>query len=308
MPLRAFIAALFFCAACGQVVAADVIGYSEAFDTLYRVDLTTQTATEIGRATPQGVARLANVEGLTFSPAGKLYAVSDAGSVKTLLSIDMGSGLATAIKTLNLGTVSQLDLGMAFTCDGRLWLSAVTGQLWQVDATTGQLNLIGNMGATITGLAAKGNQLYGAGSQGSNQLFSIDTSTAKATSIGAYTSSTYITAASPGFDTSGQLWVLLDYVPPPVDSSPAAQWSDLGTIATSSGSLTNLGPVTAQGQSAANLAYIGLRGLAIPDAVCAAAAANVATTPALSGRALVGLILLLMWIAGTVLRWRRPMA
>lgn len=307
MPLRAFIAALFLCAACGQAVAADVIGYSEAFDTLYRVNLTTQTATQIGRATPVGISRLANVEGLTFSPAGKLYAVSDAGSVKTLLGIDLATGLATSINTLNLGSNSQLDLGMAFTCDGRLWLSAITGQLWRVDPTTGQINLIGNMGATITGLAAKGNQLYGAGSQGDNQLYSIDTDTAKATSIGAYASSTYITAASPGFDTSGQLWVLLDYVPPPVDSSQTTRWSDLGKIAASSGVLTNLGPVTAQGQSAADLAFVGLRGLAIPNAVCAASA-SVASTPALSTRSLGGLILLLLLVAGTRLRQRRPTA
>ena len=192
MPLRAFIAALFLCAACGQAVAADVVGYSEAFDTLYRVNLTMQTATEIGRATPSGIARLANVEGLTFSPSGKLYAVSDAGSVKTLLSIDQATGLATVIGTLNLGTSNQLDLGMAYTCDGRLWLSARTGQLWQVDPVTAGITLIGNMlnggkTVTITGLTARGNQLYGAGSQGDNQFYTIVTSTAKATLVGTAT-------------------------------------------------------------------------------------------------------------------------
>ncbi len=307
MPLRALIAALFLCAACGQAVAADVIGYSEAFDTLYRVDLTTQTATEIGRATPPGVSRLANVEGLTFSPAGKLYAVSDAGSAKTLLTIDQGTGLATAIGTLNLGSSAQLDLGMAFTCDGHLWLSAVTGQLWQVDPATAQTNLIGNMGTTITGLAAQGNQLYGTGSQGDNNFYRINTATAVATLIGAYASSSFITAASPGFDANDQVWVLLDYVPPPTETSPAAKWSDLGNIASTSGTLTNLGPVTAQGPSITNLEYIGLRGLAIPSAVCIAQA-DVPSTPTLSARALLALVLLLMLVAGTRLRRCRPIA
>ncbi|HET8941783.1 MAG TPA: hypothetical protein VFN13_07340 [Rudaea sp.] len=310
MSLRAIIAALFLCAACGQAVAADVIGYSEAFDTLYRVNLATQTATEIGRATPPGIPRLALVEGLTFDPTGKLYAVSDAGAVKTLLSINEGTGLATVIGVLDLGTSDKLDLGMAFTCDGRLWLSAVSGQLWQVNPATAQITLIGTMssdgkGVSITGLAARGNQLYGAGSQGDNHFYLIDTGTAKASLVGAYASSAYITAASPGFDTNGQLWVLLDYVPPAPGESSTALWSDLGQIAPNSGQLTNLGPVTAQGESVANLAHIGLRGLAIPSSVCAIQA-DVAPTPTLSRQALAILSLLFALLAGTVLRKCRP--
>src|SRR3984885_9815986 len=122
MPLRALFAALVFAVACGQAIAADVIGYSEAFDTLYRVDLTTQTAVEVGRATIIGLPRLANIEGLTVSPAGTLYAISDTDTVKTLLQISSTTGLATGLGTLTFtgGNGSgQLRLALAVTCGGR---------------------------------------------------------------------------------------------------------------------------------------------------------------------------------------------
>ena len=215
MPLRTVFIALVLFVCCGGAAAADLVAYSEAFDTLYRVDLSTQQATEIGRATPLNVARIANIEGLTFSPGGKMYAASDASSVKQLLRIDPTTGLATEIGSLNLGTTSQLDLGMAFTCDGRLWLSAAsTQQLWQVDPNTAAVTLIGNLGAKITGLAARGNTLFGTASQGDNNLYRIDLGNASATLVGAYGTSNDITVASPAFDASGQLRSVLDYVPP----------------------------------------------------------------------------------------------
>ena len=171
MPLRALLAALVFAVACGQAIAADVIGYSEAFDTLYRVDLTTQTAVEVGRATPIGSPRIANIEGLAVSPTGIFYAVSDADSVKTLLQISSTTGLATnpGAVTFTGGNVSGLlDLSLAFTCDGRMWMASGTGSFWQVDPATATATFIADLGVKITGLAAHGNVLYGAGSQGNN--------------------------------------------------------------------------------------------------------------------------------------------
>jgi len=228
MPLRGFIAALVLGVFGADTAAADIIGYGEAYDTLYSVDLTTRQATEIGRATPvESAFRYATIEGLTFSPSGVLYAVSDAGAVKTLLTIDRNSGLATAIGTLNLGTDQQLDLGLAFTCDGALWMSAHTGDLWRVDPQQATATLVGNLGVTVTGLAARGTMLFAAGSQGNNNLYRVDPTGPHATLIGSYGSNSYITAASPGFDGSGQLWAVLDYVPPQSDSDPVAEWSDL---------------------------------------------------------------------------------
>jgi hypothetical protein len=232
-----------------------------------------------------------------------LYAVSDAGAVKTLLTIDRSSGLATAVGTLALGNDQQLDLALAFTCEGQLWMSSGAGDFWSVDPLSATATPLGNLGVTVTGLAGRGTKLYAAGSQGNNNLYLIDRVHAAASLIGSYGSSNYITTMSPGFDATGKLWAVLDYVPPP--SGPSPDWSDLGQLHVSSGTLTNLAAITpAQAKWAGDLQQVGLKGLAVPAAVCAAAA-TVSSTPALSWRALLLLIGLFMLAGGTVLRSRR---
>lgn len=300
MLLRASIAALVL--AVAGTARADVLGYSEAFDTLYRVNLTTHTAQEIGPATPAGVTRYPILDGLTFSPDGKLYAVADGGT-KILLQISTGTGLATPIGALNLGTTQRLDLGLAFTADGKLWMSSGPGSFWQVDPNNASVRLVGNVGLKLTGLTSRGNALYGAGGQGNNNLYQIDQTTAKATLIGPYGPSVnYVSAASPAFDATGQLWVVLDYVPPQ-SGSTTPDWSDLAR-SDASGTLTNVGAITpANSQSTNDLQQIGLRGLAI----VAPAAATVDSTPALSINAMLSLAALLALIAGTRLRRRHPM-
>jgi hypothetical protein len=138
-------------------------------------------------------------------------------------------------------------------------------------------------------------------------LYQINPTTAKATAIGVYGAGAgYITTASPGFDASGHLWAILDYVPPP-SGDTVAQWSDLAMIDTGSGTLTDQGPILASGQSLPDLQYIGLKGLAIAPVTCGTASRpGVDSTPTLSWRAMAALIVLLMLFAGTVLRSRRP--
>ena len=308
MPLRAILIALVLGVFASQARASDLVGYGEAFNVLYAVDLTTNTAVQIGGP---GQITYANIEGLTFSPGGRLFAVSDAGATKTLLTIDQGTGIATAIGTLNLGTNNQLDLALAFTCDGKLWMSASTGQFWNVDPATASVTGLGNLGVKITGMAARGSLLYAAGSQGNNNLYSIDPVGATATPIGNYQSTNYITTISPAFDASGQLWAILDYVPPQQGSSSIPNWSDLAKLSIASGALTVLGnitppaPIDTNSPTYANLYQIGLKGLAIPSGACAAAAAT-ASTPALSTRGIAALIALMLLLGGTRLRRRYP--
>jgi len=305
MPLRAFIAALVLAVVHGQVAAADVIGYSEAFDTLYRVDLTTRSAEEIGRATPPGITRYPTIDGLTYSPTGRLYGVADAHGPKILLQINAANGLANVIGTIDTGSNQSQDLALAFTADGRLWMSTVSGDFWQIDPVSAAATKIGNLGVKITGMTSQGNLLYGAGSQGNNNLYLIDPAKATASLVGAYGSSiSYVTAASPAFDANGQLWVMLDYVPPPDNNVP--EWSDLAT-GTLDGSLQNRGQVTAPPNSTSftDLRYIGLRGFAITAPTGTPPVAT-APTPAISWRGLIALALLLGLAAGTRLRSRRP--
>lgn len=311
MPLRAILVALVLGVFASQARAADVVGYGEAFNVLYSVDLTTKAAVQIGGGiTDQGLI-VGNIEGLTFSPSGTLYAVSDASATKTLLTIDKTTGIAHAIGTLSLGSSNQLDLALTFTCDGKLWMSASTGQFWSVDPATANVALLGNLGVKITGLAARGSLLYGAGSQGNNSLYSIDPVKVTATLVGSYQSANYITTASPGFDASGQMWAILDYVPPQQGNASIADWSDLAKISVASGALTVLGNITPPGSVGTNspayqnLFQIGLKGLAIPAGVCAAAAMT-SSTPALSTRGITALIVLMLLLGGTRLRRRRP--
>lgn len=317
MPLRAFIATLVL-AVSGIPANAGPTGYGEAFDTLYAVELATRNATPIGVAGSWGGASIANVEGLTYSPNGKLYAVSDT-LLKALVTIDPATGLASVIGPLGgsagLGDTGQgafdvLDLGLTFTCDGRLWLSSgYTGSFWQVDPATGATTKIGNLGATITGLTARGNQVFGAGSQDSPNLYSIDLTNGQATSVGPYGQGLDpITTASPGFDTSGRLWSILDNVPP-LPPAQTPQWSTLATIS-SKGALTAVGDITTPTglkypSNVTQLPYVGLKGLAITSPCSVAKTAALDPAPATSPASLLALALLVLFAAGTSRRLQR---
>jgi hypothetical protein len=318
MPLRAVIASLVL-AVTSVAANAETIAYGEAFDTLYAFELSTRNAVPVGRAGTYGGTTLANIEGLTFSPDGQhLYAVSDT-LLKVLMTVDRNTGAASVVGPLGgnagLGDTGQgnfnvLDLGMSFTCDGKLWLSSgATGSLWEVDPATANATKVGNLGVTITGLTARGNELIGAGSHDDPNLYLIDPKTAKATAIGGYGAAvTPITTASPGFEPSGQLWSVLDNVPPlpPLNTQP--QWSSLATISTH-GNLTVVGDImTPSGQkyptNVTELPYVGLKGMAIASP-CSIAAAVRAPAPALSVVGSAILAFLLALLAGTSLRLRR---
>jgi len=317
MPLRALIATLVL-AVSGITAHAATAAYGEAFDTLYAIDLANHQASAIGPAGSWSGASIANVEGLTYSPGGKLYAVSDT-LLKALLTIDPATGGATVVGALGgngglgeagQGTFDVLDLGLAFTCDGRLWLSSgYTGSLWQVDPASGNTTRIGNLGATITGLAARGNELFGAGSQGDPYLYSINTANAQATALGPYGAGIQpITTASIGFDANGRLWSILDNVPPlPPQQIP--EWSTLASVNTN-GAMTSVGDITSASgahgpTNATQLPYVGLKGLAIASPCAAAQGPGIAPAPAFSAPGLFALIALIALGAGTSRRFRR---
>ena len=312
MRLRAVIASLLLAVFCVHANAGTV-AYAEAFDTLYAFDLSNRSATPIGRAGNWGGTPITNVVGLTVAPTGQLFAVSDT-QLKVLMTVDRATGAASVIGPFNgntgLGT-SVLDLGLSFTCDGRLWLSsAANGALWQVDPASAALTPVGNLGVKITGLTARGNKLYGAGSQGTPSLYRIDVGNAQATAIGSYGSGINpITTTSPGFDPGGQLWAVLDDVPPlpPQDTPP--QWSSLGAI-NATGAMTILGDISTPSglkypSNATQLPYIGLKGLAIASP-CAIAPLPVAdSAPTLSTAGALALLLALVGLAGTSPQLRR---
>ena len=245
-------------------VAAEPFGYAVGFSTLYRIDLATGRATAVG----DGIG-YNDVEGLAMAPDGTLFGVADAtagngsGLSDLLIRIDTANGTGTLVAALTglsgLGTspTGNLDYGLAFTCDQRLWLSSdTTSQLWEVNPGTGAPRLVGNTGARISGLAARGADLFGVSVGTTPSLFRIDTTTGASTLVGALDVGGVVDDAGLDFAPDGTLWSVLD--PEPVVFSASR--------------IARIDPVTGQGTvvSTSTISQIGMEGLAIaPVPACA---------------------------------------
>jgi hypothetical protein len=279
---------------------AQTHGYAAGFDTLYRVNLATAQAERIGAITVGGSAvPVTDVEGLALSRDNVLYGVADGTPGGGLYRIDVATAQATLVG--NLGLQGQgappndnLDVGLAFTCDGRLWLSSDTAaKLWEVDPGTGATRLAGALGKKISGLGARADGLYGIGVDGDNGIYRIDTTNGTAALIGPLSSGTQLPDAGLDFAADGTLWAVLDRYPP-------ARTSDLAQI----------DPTTGQESAARTVSGPGLddkelEALAIAPPVCAPTGVVPPSlpVPAVSGASLGTLILgvlLVAWLA-----WRR---
>lgn len=273
--------------------ATAAIAYGEAFDTLFRIDVDARQAAEIGRSGQYRGQTIGNISGLSTTSGGSLYAIS--GSIKTLLRVDTGSGAATVVGSLGLdgqgsGQYDSLDLNMAAGCDDTLWLaSAIANKLWKVDPGSGAATLVGATGRTITGLAVRGDRLYGAGGKGDNTFYRIDPATGGATPIGPFGPAVtrWVNSVSMGFGADGKLWAVFNYVPPQGNTSPP-DWPDLATIDPSSGAVTMLGPI----KGPESLRQIPMRGFTVGPPQCVrAASAEPAPAGSAAMFALMGLAL-----------------
>jgi Repeat of unknown function (DUF6923) len=289
-------------------VRAETTAYGEAFDSLYRINLASHTASLIGPAGSYGGQVIANISGLSYSPDGELYAV--AGGANALIRIDSSDGGATVVGSFGLNGQGDpqrndaLDLAMTFACDGTLYLvSAYAGKLWTVNPSTGATTLVGATGATITGLVAAGDTLLGAGGRGDDRLYRLNTRTGAATAIGSYGSgvTTWVNSVSMSFDDSGRLWAVLNYVPPAPGSTSVPEWSDLARIDPFTGHVTNLGPITGP----ASLEQVGMKGFAVGPPPCGAGLGAPVAAPVGSPGWLAGLAALLVAAAGWT-KHRRP--
>ncbi|HET9485300.1 MAG TPA: hypothetical protein VFO79_15165 [Xanthomonadales bacterium] len=211
--LRPALAAACLTLALGSAAEAATTGYAVGFDTLFRIELTTGKATRIGTFGTYGAsdALIADVEGISFAPDGTLYGVSD--SQKLLVRIDPATAAATPVGLLREGEqliaspTESLDFGLAFTCDGRMWLSSDSrSKLWEVDPRSGQVRFVGETGARISGLAARGNQMLGIGVEGDSGLYRIDLESGRATLMARLVPSASFLDAGLDFDADGQLW------------------------------------------------------------------------------------------------------
>ena len=246
--------------------------YIVAYDDLYSINLASRQATYIGSFGNYGNQPFGTLKGLAFNPNQSLYAISDSLSQKPLVTLNTATGAATFVAPLNVGSGSgqfnSHDFGATFTCTGQLWVSsAATNRLWKVDASRGTTEQIGTgTGATITGLVARGETVYGAGGRGNNNFYKINATTGVAELVGSLgiPNSTWIHSVSMSFDGQGALWAVINYVPPAPGSNTSAEWADLARINRTTGAAMILGPIT----GSERLRYVGVHGLAAASAPC----------------------------------------
>ena len=262
---------------------AEPVGYAAGGDNiLYRLDLGTGQATRIG---PMGFV---DVEGLALSPDGVLYGVADAGTgapgsalTDYLLRIETGTGKATPVGLLGLigqgtGPFFDLDYGLAFTCDGRLWMSSdTTSRLWEVDRFSGATRLVGDLGARISGLAGRGKDLYGVSVAGGESLYRIDVETGHSELLGSLNMPNPVYDAGLDFDAEGRLWATLDYLSPPSGSPPLR--NDVARLDPDTGQRLETRTVIGAGT---NIDTVQMEGLALAaPAACPAPDGNVGDPP-----------------------------
>ncbi len=268
---------------------AQTVGYAAGYDTLYRVNLEGGAATAVGKfgSVPNGAGSvpISDVEGLAFSPAGELYAVSDARDL--LIKVDTATGRATTIGSLGLrgqggNQFDNLDFGLAFTCDGRLWLSSdVSRQLWLVNPATGATTLVGDTGQPISGLASWNGELYGVGVFDRHNVYRIDTATAQATLVGRLGTSFTVYDAGADFDSQGRLWITLDSLAPP-EGLPSVYREELTRVDIANGATLDTRLITGIGSG---INIVQMEGLAIAAPSCGTGGGNaaIAAVPAQSG-------------------------
>jgi hypothetical protein len=132
--------------------AAAQIGYavnSDDDDHLYRIDLATGVATDVGDT------GFSDIEGLAFHPqTGVLYGVQSEtkDSDGLLVTCSLSTGACTSVGELNQLAV---DPGLGFSCAGILYLSTEgdkeSGDLFTVNIATGQATLVGSLGGGVDG-------------------------------------------------------------------------------------------------------------------------------------------------------------
>jgi len=251
-----------------------IVSDSDGTGSLYSINLGT------GAAAALGSTGFDDVEGLAIRPSdGALFAVDD--ETDSLLTCSTVNGACTTVGSLG---ITFDDPGLAFACDGTLYLSTEgdgsPGDLYTVDTGTGAATLVGSLGGSVDGHSiafgppsascASGAFVLN-GNVDQPDLYCVNLATGAATLIG---NLGVLVDGQPAmdFDGSGTLWVVEN------DSGP-----DILTVNTISGAATDVGYDMSGGG--------GFDGMAMRSGYCAAQTA--VSVPLLSSLALAafGLIL-----------------
>lgn len=259
--------------ALSSSAVAEPLGYTAVGvqgDQLAEINLADGSLRVIGTTGGIGATPFADIEGMALDSKGRLFAVSDLA--ETLLRIDLASGAAQAVGPLfglglrgqGAGPFNQLDVGLSFTCDGRLWMSSdAVNKLWEVDLFTGVAIAVGNTGAKISALAGYDNELYGLGVDEDEGLYRIDRETGAATLIGRTGLAYSYYDAGLDFDADGNLWATLDFNPPPSGRTEDFRVSEIVQIDVETGLAGP--PVLVQGASTMEIEALALAPAACVD-------------------------------------------
>ena len=219
------VASLFFgsamAAPVGYIVNSD--GPNADADSLFEVDLATGDVNLIGKLQNQ----LEDVEGLAMASDGRLYAADDATDTVFVLSRTNASAalFSTGVSNLAIGGNPNGDYGLAFGCQGQLYMSSDTNQtLYTVDLDSGVAKVMGANGGLntpISGIAVSADGVFGLGALGAQSLFRIDPDAGTATEIGPLGLNFDFEDAGLAFDADGTLWGVADRRSASVDGSPS---------------------------------------------------------------------------------------
>jgi hypothetical protein len=268
-------AALF--AAVSQVFAG-TIGYSVRSDVdrrLYRLDMTTGIATDIG------ATGFSKIEALAINPAGEIYGVNPATA--QLVKCSSTTGACTAVGVLTGVAQVQTNAGLAFATTGVLYL-AMNAVIYRVDPATAAVAPLGGTGPALSGLAgvapsaACASGLYGiGGNTDRGKLYCINVTNGVATLLGTISVSP-LDSGLDGDPVTGLVWGVSNDVPGQVFAINPA------TLA-----VTNVNTVTLAGSPIG-----GFESLAV---VHTADLTEPIATPTLSQMALLILVLLVVTTA-----------
>ncbi len=145
---------------------------------------------------------------------GLVYGIN--GGSDTLIRVTPSPFLVASVGALGVNVEENAGDGLAFTPDGRLWMSVLVGdpgvwQLYEVDPDNGAATLVGNLedstdaNTEISGLASGcDGTLYGGGA---TSLYEVSTTDAAVTLVGGFGGAIGAnTSKGLDFDATGVLW------------------------------------------------------------------------------------------------------
>jgi len=165
--------------------SASPIGYSVRSDVdrkLYRIDMATGVATEIG------ATGFSKIEGLALSPTGEIFGVNP--PTAQLVKCSGVAGTCTAVGILTGLPQIQTNAGLAFASTGALYLS-MNAVIYRVDPATAATVALGSTGPALAGLAGVAasascpSGLYGmGGNTDKGKLYCVNTTNGSTTLLG----------------------------------------------------------------------------------------------------------------------------